>query len=134
MGNLKREIIMKTRKISEKQEMAIRLRSGELDGLSAEEAAAKMGISQQALTGLLRRAEIAVPELFPLLTKQEAEVMELEDIDGMNGVQIADTLFLSPQRVSQIVRSIAKKRGDRNKPVVMEHYESHMDSKVVESF
>ncbi len=120
--------------LSAKQIKAFQLCSGELRGMTTIEAAADMGISVQAVNRLLARAEERCPELFPLLTRQEARVRELMDNNGLCNSAIAMKLGLSLQRISQISMSIDDKLGRRDQPIVMERYESHLDSKVVRKF
>ncbi len=120
--------------LSAKQIKAYQLCSGELCGMTTVEAAADMGISVQAVNRLLARAEQRCPELFPLLTKQEAHVRDLMDNHGHSNRFIALRLGLSEQRISQISVSIDDKLGRRDQPIVMERYESHLDSKVVRRF
>jgi predicted DNA-binding protein (UPF0251 family) len=119
--------------MSEKQIEAYRLCSGELEGLSSEEAAEKMGISVQALTGLLRRAAVICPTIFPILTKQEADVKALLEISWTRE-DIANQFVISLQRVSQIINSLYSKRAGviaDSRPVVMQRYEPHMDNSIV---
>ncbi len=120
--------------LSKRQIEAFTLTSGELEGLSVTEAAAKMGVSVQAVNRLLKRAEERCPQLFPTLTKQEAHVRDLMDKDGLSNLEIAMKLGLSLQRISQISMSIDDKLGRRDQPIVMERYESHLDYKVVRKF
>ena len=120
--------------LSAKQVKAFQLCSGELCGMTTVEAAADMGISVQAVNRLLARAEERCPELFPILTKQEAHVRDLMDKEGLSNTAIAIKLGVSLQRVSQISMSIDDKIGRRDQPIVMERYESHMDSKVARRF
>lgn len=51
---------------TDKQIKAYKLVSPDFEGLSEQQAAEKMGISQQALSGLLRRMRIKCPSLFPI--------------------------------------------------------------------
>ena len=120
--------------LSKRQIEAYKLTSGELEGFSVTEAAAKMGVSVQAVNRLLKRAEERCPRLFPTLTKQEARVRDMMDTDGLSNSAIAIKLDVSLQRVSQISVSIDDKLGRRDQPIVMERYESHLDSKVVRRF
>ncbi len=120
--------------LSDKQEQAYRLVSGDFDGLPVVEAAKRMGISPQAVNRLLNRAEAACPQLFPLLTKQEADVKALLAIDWTN-LQIADQLQVGLGRVRQIIGAINDKQGTvRLPPVKIVRYQPFMDSQIKEKF
>jgi predicted DNA-binding protein (UPF0251 family) len=118
--------------MSQKQIEAYQLCSGEFGGLTSEQAARKMGISVQALTGLLQRAAKTCPILFPMLTKQEADVKALLDISWTRE-DIANQYNISLSRISQIINSLYSKRSGviaDSKPIVIQQYESWMDDKI----
>ncbi len=120
--------------LSDKQEQAYRLVSGDFDGLPAVEAAKRMGISPQAVNRLLNRAETTCPQLFPLLTKQEVDVKALLAIDWANS-EIADQLQVCLSRVRQIIGAINDKQGTvRLPPVKIVRYQPFMDSQIKEKF
>ncbi len=75
-------IIMNKRLITEKQEQALRLVRHDLGGLSQDMAAIRMGISQQAISKLLAACEKVAPQLFPILTKQEARLYYCYMVEG----------------------------------------------------
>ena len=73
---------MDKRLISKKQEQALKLcHHGHL-GLPQDAAAAHMGISQQAISKLLAACEKVAPQLFPILTKQEAWLYHCYMVEG----------------------------------------------------
>ena len=120
--------------LSDKQEQAYRLVSGDFDGLPVVEAAKRMGISSQAVNRLLNRAEVACPQLFPLLTKQEADVKALLAI-GWTNLQIADQLQVGLSRVRQIIGAINDKQGTvQLPPVKIVRYQPFMDSQIKRKF
>ena len=73
---------MGKRLISKKQEQALRLCHHNHEGLSQDVAAARMGISQQAISKLLAACEKIAPQLFPILTKQEARLYHCYMVEG----------------------------------------------------
>ncbi len=122
------------KKLSGKQEQAYRLVSGDFDGLPVVEAAKRMGVSPQAVNRLLNRAEVACPQLFPLLSKQEASVKALLAI-GWSNSDVADQLQVSLSRISQIIGAINEKQGTvRLLPVKIIRYYPFMDSQIKEKF
>ncbi len=122
------------KKLTDKQIRAYKLRSGDFEGLSVVEAAAKMGVTRQAVTLLLKRAEESCPELFPILTKQEVNVKTLLVL-GWTNEDIADKLQVNLSRISQVIRKTNEKQGTTcGRPVKMLKYETWMDSKIRERF
>lgn len=73
---------MNKRKITEKQEQALRLCHHEFGGLTQAEAAEKMGITQPALSELLAAVKKVMPEWFPILTKFEAKCYHIYIDEG----------------------------------------------------
>ena len=120
--------------LTNKQVQAYRLVSGEFEGLSTDEAAKRMSITPQAINRLLSRAKKICPKLFPLLTKQEADVKSLLVIEWSNA-DIANQLQVSLGRVSQIIGSINEKRGTTwSRPVNVLSYHPWMDGQIKMKF
>ncbi len=120
--------------LSDKQVRAYRLVSGEFEGLSTTDAAKRMSITPQAVNRLLDRAKIVCPQLFPLLTKQEADAKALLAA-GWTNVDIANRLQVSLSRVSQIIGSIGEKEHTTcHRPVKILSYQPHMDSQIRRKF
>lgn len=122
------------KKLSDKQVMAYRLVSGDFDGLPVIEAAKCMGITPREVNRLLDRARTTCPQLFPLLTKQEADVKALLAI-GWTNSEMADQLQVSLSRVSQIIGAINGKQGVTClPPMKIVVYQPYMDSQIREKF
>ncbi len=122
--------------LTKKQIKAYRLCSGEFEGHSAEAAAKLMGVSSQAVNRLLQRAKKAAPGIFPLLTKQEADVKALLAV-GYSNYDLANQLDVSLNRISQIINSLYIKRPNmiaNNQPVKILQYAAHMDSQIKQVF
>lgn len=122
--------------LTEKQIEAYRLVAGEFQSLPTKVAAELMGISPQAFNRLLKRAEEAAPSIFPLLTKQEADIKALLVI-GYNNYDLANQLGVSLSRISQITNSLYDKRpgmAAQSQPVKMVQYAPHMDSQIKRKF
>lgn len=116
--------------LSDKQVQAYRLVSGDFDGLSVVEAAKHMGITPQAVNRLLNRAEVACPQLFPMLTKQEVDVKALLAI-GWSNSEIADQLQVCLSRVRQIIGAINDKQGTvRLPPMKIVRYQPYLDGQI----
>ena len=121
-------------KFSGKQIQAYRLVSGEFEGLSTIDAAKRMFITTQAFNRLLSRLKKLCPELFPILTKQEADAKALFAL-GWTYADIANKLQVSFNRVSQIIGSANEKQGTAcGGSVKMLRYEPWMDNKIRRKF
>ena len=73
------------------------------------------------ITQLLSAGKAAAPAAFPQLTERERQVLDLAG--GRSNAQIAETLFLSPKTVRNVVSTIFAKiqgrrprAGDRHRP------------------
>ena len=97
---------MTKRLITEKQEQALRLCHQDFDGLSREEAAKRMGISQSALSGLLARVKKnpRFQAYFPILTKVEAERYHLYMTEGWSVKDIAEHFGLTPGSIYEALQ------------------------------
>ena len=121
--------------MTKKQIQAYMAVSGEFQGLSTADAASKLDITVQAFNQLMKRAEQACPQVFPILTKQEADVSKLLDL-GYSRFDIANQLEVDLSRVSQILFSLhVKGRGvTSSKPIKILQYAPYMDSEIKEKF
>ncbi len=121
--------------LTERQIKAYMLISGEFQGLSTSDAAEEMGITIQTFNQLIRWAERACPQIFPMLTKQEADVLALLDL-GYSNYDLANQLGVNLSRISQIKASLHDKgRGvASSKPVTILQYAPHMDIDIKEKF
>jgi len=115
--------------ITTQQFEAYKMVSGEHDGLTMAEAAKKMQITPRSVQRLLERMEEILPELFPLLTKDEAKVSHHFQFGG-------DMPVFSPDKLANIMRSLKKKGKNLGKgtPPSTVSYENHMDGKVKRKF
>jgi DNA-binding NarL/FixJ family response regulator len=121
------------RVIPKQMEEAYRLVAGEFDGLTVKEAAAKMGVSGPRVSQILSEFEKKAPQLFPLITKSEYQVLILLKAGLSNG-QISSHLSRPVKTVeSQVTSLIEKRRWTmlRSKTV---SYSDKMDERVVRKF
>ena len=122
------------RVVTQQQEDVYRLVSGDFEGLTSSEAAKKLGISERAVQYLLERMEKRCPDLFPIITRQEREVLTALEC-GHSQAEIAETLDLTTGRISQIVASLVKKKRWDNAPAPrVVSYHGGMDSHVERKF
>ncbi len=121
------------RVIPEDQERAYRLVAGEFGGQSVSQAAQSMGISRKRVSRLLAKLKATAPQLFPLITKKEFDVL-----CGLKGeldtTQIAFRFRLSIRTVQNCVKNLVKKgRWTAGTPKTVRYTEQH-DSQVKEKF
>ena len=123
-------------RLNEKQVALYRAVSGDFEGLSVAEAAERFHLSPQAVNKQLRAIEAACPQLFPLVTKQEADVLALYERAGWPVAEIAEKIGVSESRVYSILQSLVKKgklapEGPVGK---MLSYDKSMDAQIKEKF
>lgn len=126
---------MAKRLITKKQEQALRLCHQNFEGLPQEEAAKRMGISQQAISKLLTTVEKVMPQYFPILTKQEAERYHLYMNEGWSVDEIAEHFGLTPDSIYKALQR-ARDKGmyfskDRGRIL---SYEPSMDANIKRQF
>jgi len=128
---------MKTEKrlITERQEQALRLCHHDHEGLTLTEAAEHMGITHQAVSKLLAKVKKVAPQLFPILSKQEAKCYHYLTVDGLLPKDIAHTLNISVKAVYLTLDRCAAKglsfSGPRGNVL---SYKEWMDDIVKEKF
>ncbi len=123
-----------SRILTVKEEQAIRLCHHSFVGAPTKEAAQIMGISQRRIQQILKNAKLKAPQMFPILTKRQAEVRTLINDSGLTFEQVAKVLDISANTVSGIVETL-KGNGvclEKRKPT--KHYQDFMDNEVVEKF
>lgn len=96
-------------KLTEAQIKLFRMASGEFDGLTTAEIGDILHISPQAVNKRLRVIEGICPELFPLLTKREAEVYSLYERAGWSVSDVSAKLGISESRVYAVLTSLSAK-------------------------
>jgi len=120
--------------ISERQEAAYRYVSHDFDCLTVEEAAKKMGITASAVSQLLKSMEAVAHQLFPLLTRQERDVLEMLE-SNLTVKQIAPAVKLTERQVHRIVDSLTeKKKWFPGSPAKTVSYSPAMERHVVKKF
>ena len=114
--------------VTKKQLQAYVLISGEHQGMTTKQAARIMGISSRAVVSLLKRMEKIMPDLFPLLTKDEASVRLHYLFDGTKP-------DFNTKKMENLRASLYKK-GQLPKltPAKTVAYSPNMDSQVIQKF
>ena len=99
------------RLITKKQEEVYRLCHQDFEGLTVEEAAEKLGIHPRKVYELLERMEKIAPQLFPILSKENAKIWGLWHVDGISFAGIADCVGLTEKAVIRRLERIQEKMG-----------------------
>jgi len=81
---------MEKRLITKKQEQAFRLCHQDFEGLTETEAAERMGVTQATISEHLANVKKVAPQLFPILTKFQAQCYHYITCDGWLPEEIAD--------------------------------------------
>ena len=120
--------------LTKQEETAIRLSHHDFVGLTTDKAAEIMGVSQRRVQQLLQSAEQKAPQLFPILTKHQAEIKWLINEAGLTFEQVAEVLKVTPNSVSNTVKVLKEKDVyiERRKKTVQ--YQDWMDGQVKEKF
>ena len=95
---------MSKRLITSRQEQILCLVHHDFGGLTQAEAAKKLGISQQVVSDILKRIEKILPQMFPILTKIEAERYHLYVVEGWSVNEIAEHFDLPSRSIYYALR------------------------------
>lgn len=98
------------RLITKRQEQILRACHQDFDGLTQIEAAEKLGISQSVISDALKRIEEVMPQMFPILTRLEAERYHLFMIEGWNVEDIAEHFGATSDSIYKALKR-AKDKG-----------------------
>lgn len=125
---------MTKRIITEFEEQVIRLTHHNFVGLTQIEAAICLDVSQKKISETLSAVEVKCPQLFPILTKQQAYIRDCITDDGLSHKQIAVLLEISKDTVDSIVSTMKAKGICFNRPRKMLRYENWMDKHTKRKF
>ena len=99
------------RKITKEQEDAYRCRHHDFEGLTEEETADELCISVRAVRGRLTRMQKVAPQLFPILSRENAKIWRLWYDRGITCAEIARHIGRTEGAVTQRLQRIKKKMG-----------------------
>lgn len=123
------------RLITEKQERILKACHHDFEGLPQTEAAKKLGISQAAISDALARIEKVMPQMFPILTRLEAERHHLYCAEGWSVEEIAERFGVTPDSVYKALQRAKDKGACFVEPKGrMLSYEPSMDGEIKERF
>jgi len=122
------------RLITKRQEQIFRLVHHDFGGLSQTEAAQRLGISQSAVSNVLKQIKKKLPQYFPILTKIEAERYHLY-VEGWSVENIAEHFGVTPGSIYEALQR-ARDKGmyfTKAKGRILS-YDSSMDADVKQKF
>ena len=98
------------RSITKRQEQILRLVHHDFDGLTQAEAAQRLNVSQSAISNALKRIKKIMLQMFPILSKLEAQTYHLFMTEGWPINEIAEHL---DQSINAIYKTLqrAKDKG-----------------------
>ena len=99
------------RHITKEQEDAFRLRHHDFEGLTEEQAADELCISVRAVRGRLTRMRKVAPQLFPILSRENAKIWRLWNDLGHTCAEIAECIGLTEGAITQRLQHTKKKMG-----------------------
>lgn len=123
--------------ITKREEQAYRLCHHEFEGLTTKEVAERMGLTSRRIEQLLQSMKKKAPQLFPIFTKQEAQIEELLNGMGYDYKQVAKELDIAISTVKTVVQRLKEKGvyfewGKHGLPMLQ--YEDWMDNQIKEKF
>ncbi len=129
----KKKNVMK-RIITELEEKVYRCRHQDFEALTTVETAKKLGISEAGVRRSLRNLIKKCPQLFPLLTKQQAFIQKCICERGLTHEEIAALLEVSENALKAQIIRLKKKGIYLEKPRKTVQYGEHMDAQVKNTF
>ena len=103
------------RVISKETERAFRCRYHNFEGLSIEETAKVMKVSEHKVHQLLLDMQRIAPALFPILESEEYEAWTLWFDRGLSCKEVAMIMKISEEAVKKRLQKIKKKKGYKHK-------------------
>ena len=100
-----------TRKITNEMEQLYRLVHHDFSGLSYAEAAEVMGVSVRSVYRILAEMKKIAPQLFPILSKDQAEIWRYWHGEGLTYRTIAGMMELTEDVVCSKITTIRRKLG-----------------------
>ena len=98
-----------TRHITHRQEQIYRLRHHDFAGLTTKQVAGMLGIWPQSVTRHMKEMQKVAPQLFPILTRRQADIYRMFMKLGLEQKVIAGVLGISSNCVGVLIYRIKNK-------------------------
>lgn len=123
------------RLITKKQEQILKTCHHDFEGLSQTEAAETLGISQSTISDALVQIKKVMPQMFPILTKLEAERYHLYCVEGWSVNEIAEYFEINPRSVYYTLQRARDKGACFAEPKGRAlQYDPSMDAEIKQQF
>lgn len=122
------------RHITKRQEQAFRLVHPSFGGLSHKQAAAKMGITVDAVYKLLQQIRKTAPQLFPILSAKHAEIWQLYNDKGLDCREIASLKDTTERSIQDKLYLIKKKVGNQTQQRLTFSIDHIDETRIVQNF
>lgn len=122
------------RVIGKFEEQVIRLCHHDFEGLTQQEAAERLGVSQAAISRIISWWKEKAPQLFPILTKQQDVIRRCIADWGWTHQGVAKFLSISKDTVDSMVATMKAKGMWFEKPRKTIRYETYHDDSIVRKF
>lgn len=109
------------------EEHVIRLCHHDFGGMTQQEAASYLSVSQKKISKALSRVKALAPQLFPILTKEQAYIRDCIVDEGLSHLQIAILQHISVETVDSIAATLKSKGVCLGRPSKTLRYETWMD-------
>jgi len=124
------------RLITQRQEQIYRMRHQDFGGLATKQVAAMLGVGEQWINRQMKKMKKIAPQLFPILTKRQADIYNLHENVGLLVQEIAEYLGVCEGTIGNILIRLKKKDiyiypRRSHKPI---EYSLWMDSKITRKF
>lgn len=116
--------------VTQFEEQVIRLCHHDFSGLTQEEAAEQLQCSQGEISRAIGRLKLKAPQLFPILTEQQAFIRDCIIEEGLTHQQIAIFLNISESTVASTVATLKEKGVCFEQPHKTLQYENWMDTPI----
>ena len=97
------------RLITHRQEQIYRMRHHDFAGLTTKQAAAMLGITTHTIARHMWEMQKIAPQLFPILTKRQADIYHMFVNVGLEQEVIAGTLGISKSCVGVLIHRLRNK-------------------------
>jgi len=123
-----------TRTITQFEEQVLRLIHHDFEGRTQREAAKQLKCSQSQISDAVSRLKRKAPQMFPILTRQQAFIQKCICEDGLTHQEIAMLLGLNENTLKSRIARLRNKGVSFEKPKRTFQYGEYMDSKIRHKF
>ncbi len=120
--------------ITEFEEQIIRLIHHDFGCLTQQEAAERLNVSQAQVSRAVSQLKVKAPQLFPILTQQQAVIRDCIAEWGYTHQDVAQLLDISTSTVDSIITAMRTKGISFEKPRKTVRYENWVDKDIKQKF